>query len=85
MSKAIYSRTGINIRQPIAGDVFGLYFTKYKRVAHVGFIDGADGDNYITVEGNTNGDGSRDGDGVYRKIRPKKTIFVVSSFINDCN
>jgi hypothetical protein len=79
----IYSRGVMNKRQAIPGDVFGIYFGNLGRIAHVGFIDGERGDEYITVEGNTNQAGSREGDGVYRKIRPKKTIYKISSFVND--
>jgi hypothetical protein len=78
----IYSKAGVNVRQAIPGDVFGIYFSNLGRIAHVGFIAGTKGDNYITVEGNTNDDGSREGDGVYRKIRPRKTINKISSFVD---
>lgn len=64
------------------GDVFGLYFESKKRIAHVGFIDKQDGNYYITVEGNTNEAGSREGDGVYRKRRHIKTIYAISRWIN---
>lgn len=51
-------------------------------VAHVGFIDAwPDGDYVITVEGNTNMAGSREGDGVYRKRRPKQSIYQVSRWV----
>lgn len=65
-----------------AGDVFGLWFASKKRIAHVGFIDKQDGKYYITVEGNTNEAGSREGDGVYRKRRHIKTIYAISRWIN---
>lgn len=65
-----------------AGDVFGLYFESKKRIAHVGFIDKQEGNYYITVEGNTNEAGSREGDGVYRKRRHIKTIYAISRWIN---
>lgn len=64
----------------LPGMVFGLYFPEKKRIAHVGFIDGEDHNNYYTVEGNTNGAGSREGDGVYRKIRAKKSIYIISDY-----
>lgn len=64
-----------------AGDVFGLYFESKKRIAHVGFIDKQDGSYFITVEGNTNESGSREGDGVYRKRRHIKTIYAISRWI----
>jgi len=63
------------------GDVFGLYFETKKRIAHVGFIDKQEGNYYITVEGNTNEAGSREGDGVYRKRRHIKTIYAISRWI----
>jgi hypothetical protein len=63
------------------GMVFGLYFASKKRIAHVGFIDGEDHNNYYTVEGNTNEAGSREGDGVYRKIRPKNTVYVIADYV----
>ncbi len=36
---------------------------------------------YFTIEGNSNGSISRDGDGVYMKFRKKESVFVVSDFI----
>ncbi|GAL83407.1 hypothetical protein MYP_634 [Sporocytophaga myxococcoides] len=65
---------------PSQGDVFGIYFLNLKRVGHVGFIDNW---NYskttvVTVEGNTNAAGSREGDGVLRKYRLKSQIYTVS-------
>ncbi|MFD2961626.1 MULTISPECIES: hypothetical protein [Olivibacter] len=67
---------------PQTGDTFGIWFNNLKRVAHVGFIDDWQQGSYIvTVEGNTNDIGSRDGDGVYRKRRLKSQIYQVSSFI----
>ena len=75
---------------PRPGDVFGIYYTNLKRIAHVGFVDGWDGKYCITVEGNTGPptDGATDTpgndanpiragpttDGVYRKRRPIHTI-----------
>lgn len=68
-------------REPAPGDVFGIYFTSKNRIAHVGFIHSW-GDRYaITVEGNTNGAGSREGHGVFRKRRLKRQIYKVSRWI----
>jgi hypothetical protein len=50
-------------------DVFGIWFNSMGRVAHVGFVEKSEGDWLVTIEGNTNGGGSRDGDGVYRRRR----------------
>lgn len=66
---------------PTKGDVFGIYFASMGRVAHVGFVQDW-GDQWVqTVEGNSNDNGSRDGDGVYRKRRLKSQIYVVSSWV----
>jgi hypothetical protein len=61
--------------------VFGLYFESKKRVAHVGMIVSETRLSYATIEGNTNAQGSREGDGVYRKIRNKRTIYIISDYI----
>jgi len=50
-------------------DVFGIWFNSMGRVAHVGLVEKNEGDWIVTIEGNTNGGGSRDGDGVYRRRR----------------
>jgi hypothetical protein len=73
-----------NYKQPRSGDVFGIYFTNKQRVAHVGFIDDwPSGKTVVTVEGNTNMAGSREGDGVYKKYRLKTQIYQVSRWIDD--
>jgi len=61
-----------NLIQPAT--LFGIYFPKLKRIAHCGFVERKDGNWLITIEGNTNIAGSREGDGVYRKRRSIKTI-----------
>lgn len=67
---------------PAPGDVFGIYFPEKKRIAHCGFVDAWNGSWVTTVEGNTNGSGDRDGDGVYRKRRQVSTIYRVSRYVN---
>ncbi|WP_235833110.1 CHAP domain-containing protein [Arcticibacter tournemirensis] len=65
---------------PSPGDVFGLYFPEKGRIAHVGFVDDW-GDKYaVTVEGNTNEAGSREGEGVYRKRRLISSIYKVARY-----
>jgi hypothetical protein len=54
--------------------VFGIYFPALQRIAHCGFVERLDGHWIITIEGNTNVAGSREGDGVYRKRRLVNTI-----------
>ena len=62
------------------GQVFGLYFESKRRVAHVGMIVGETKFSYNTIEGNTNDGGSRDGDGVYKMIRNKRSIYVIADY-----
>lgn len=58
------------------GDVFGIYFSSLRRIAHTGIIEEPKGKYCITIEGNTNDRGSREGDGVYRKRRSNQTLLV---------
>jgi hypothetical protein len=44
--------------------------------SHTGVVVGYDADNVYTVEGNTNDNGSSEGDGVYRKTRVRRSDFV---------
>ena len=66
---------------PSTADIFGLYFPEKRRIAHVGFIDEWKDPWVITVEGNTNVLGSREGDGVYRKRRLVASIYKVARYI----
>lgn len=77
-SKVIYQRQSQHNQTPESGDVFGIWFQKLKRIAHVGFIDQWQNDWVTTVEGNTNEAGSREGDGVYKKRRLNRQIYKVA-------
>jgi hypothetical protein len=67
------------IDEPEPGDVFTIWFPRMKRIGHTGFFDGQQNESIIiTVEGNTNEAGSREGDGVYKKYRSLKTIHSIS-------
>jgi len=63
-------------RMPLPASTFGIYFSSLKRVAHTGLIEKVSGDFAITIEGNTNDGGSRDGDGVFRRRRLLSTILA---------
>lgn len=63
------------------GSVFGIYFTNLKRIAHCGLIEKVDGSWLVTIEGNTNVEGGREGDGVYRKRRHIKTIKYLADWL----
>jgi hypothetical protein len=45
-------------------------------LGHVGIVESVTPDHLVTIEGNTNDGGAREGDGVYRRIRRKSEINV---------
>ena len=57
----------VNIREAEPGDI--LFFNFIGRTSHVGIVEANRGDGLITIEGNTNGSGSRDGGSVIRHFR----------------
>lgn len=57
-----------------AGDLAGIYFPSLGRIGHVLMIRKRFGSMWLTVEGNTNSGGSRDGDGLYFRKRPVSQI-----------
>ena len=65
---------------PLPADVFGIYFEKYQRIAHCGLVESTKGSWVYTIEGNTNVAGSREGDGVFRKLRHHRTIAVYANW-----
>lgn len=68
------------VKAAVPGNVFGIYFPALKRIAHCGFVEGVNGDWITTIEGNTNVPGSREGDGVHRRLRHKKTVYRYSEW-----
>jgi len=62
------------VASAVPGTVFGIWFPSLKRIAHCGFVERLQGDFIQTIEANTNVEGSREGDGVYRRLRHKRTI-----------
>ena len=63
------------------GAILGIYFPRLNRIGHVGLITGLQHDWVHAIEGNTNAAGSREGDGVYRKLRHKRFINQYSSYL----
>lgn len=82
-SKLIYVRGEFQHLNPQPGDVIGIWFSSKGRLAHIGIYDREDDTYYYTVEGNTNEEGSREGDGVYRKRRIKRQIHSIASWIDN--
>ena len=69
------------VKLPAQGLLFGIYFPTLKRIAHCGVIERVNGSWISGIEGNSNVNGSRDGDGVYRKLRHVKTIYRYADWI----
>jgi len=65
----------------LPGDIYGIYFSSKKRIAHVGMVELVKGDWCVGIEGNTNLSGAREGDGVYRKRRNVKTIYRCADWV----
>ncbi len=65
-----------------SANVLGIWFPGLKRIAHAGLVEKQQGDWIISIEGNTNMAGSREGDGVYRKRRHSKTIYAYGDWIS---
>jgi hypothetical protein len=72
---------GKQTQLPQPGDVLGLHSTEKKRIVHCGLVERTQSDWVISIEGNTNVNGSSDGDGVYRKWRHRKTIAVYAHWL----
>lgn len=62
------------------GQVFGLFYDNLGRIGHVGLITSETNLHYNTIEFNTGAGGTREGDGVHRKIRRKESIYIVSDY-----
>lgn len=62
------------------GSVLGLYYEHLKRLGHIAIVEDSDKNNFYVIHGNTNGAGSREGDGVYRGIWPKKMVSAVADY-----
>lgn len=65
------------------GDIFGIWFNNLQRVAHVGIVYKVTPDYVVTIEGNTNDALSREGDGVYKKKRLARQIYIVANYFSE--
>lgn len=82
--KTIYKHNLVEAMPPQPGDVFGIYFSSKGRIAHVGIIERQSKGYFITLEGNTNKAGGREGQGYYRKRRPERAVDRVSRWQSRC-
>lgn len=60
------------VKTPKPGDVFIMDYGR--GLGHTGLVVEVKGDSIVTTEGNTNSGGSRDGDGVYQRLRKISSI-----------
>ena len=79
-SPALFPRSR-QIQQPEKGAVFGIYSKNLGRIAHCGLVEKVQHDWIISIEGNTNRSGSREGDGVYRKWRHRRAISAFARWL----
>lgn len=56
------------------GLILGIYYPALKRIAHCAIVERVSGSWCMSIEGNTNINGSREGDGVYRRTRHIRSI-----------
>ncbi|MEJ2883214.1 hypothetical protein [Pedobacter sp. GR22-6] len=59
----------------------GLYYPSLGRVGHCGIVTELRGDFCVTVEGNTGATAQREGQGVWRKMRHKRTIHCYADWL----
>lgn len=71
------------VADPKPADILGIYFPELKRIAHVGMVIRMEGDWALVSEGNTNDNGSREGDGVYIKRRHIRTIAKYANWVGN--
>lgn len=66
-----FKSTLIRPDQVLPGDLFVLWYPSLGRYGHIGFVDSINlgAGRYTTIEGNTNGAGSREGEEVAGKTR----------------
>ncbi len=63
------------------GQVAGFYSESKKRVSHVALIERESRLHFYTIEFNTNGAGSDEGQGVRRLIRQKNSVYVIADYV----
>ena len=70
-------------KEVLPGNIIGIYFPELRRIAHAGLIVKQDGEYIVSVEGNTNVSGGREGDGVYLKRRHVRTIYRIADWVTE--
>ena len=63
------------------GDAFTIYYSSKQRIGHVGLVYYATPEYLYTIEGNTNAEGSREGNGVWVRKRKWSQIYRITTYI----
>lgn len=63
------------------GDAFTIYYSSKQRIGHVGLVYYTTPDYLYTIEGNTNAQGSREGNGVWVRKRRWSQIYRITNYI----
>ena len=63
------------------GCILGIYYASLKRIGHCGIVERIKGDWCMSIEGNTSALNEREGDGVWRKTRHKRSIRYYADWI----
>lgn len=71
-------RKGLLVDTPKRGDIVLFWHASLGRYAHVAFVEAVVGKTIVTLEGNTNPDGGREGYGWFRR---KRTINDQMAFV----
>lgn len=67
----------------LSADLFSLYYAELQRIGHTGIIERVEGEHLITIEGNTGSGGEREGQGVWRRKRLKRSVYSISRWIDN--
>lgn len=67
--------------EPSPAMVFGIYFESLKRIGHCGLVESTRDGIVYTIEGNSNSEGGREGNGVFRRLRHKRTIKAFANWL----
>lgn len=69
------------VKAPKAGLILGIYYTQLGRIGHCGIVEKLVGSYVYSIEGNTSASNERDGDGVWRKIRHRRSIRCYADWV----
>jgi hypothetical protein len=69
-------------KEVLPGNIMGIWFPSLNRIGHVGIVERKRKDWCQTLEANTNLEGGREGQGVYRRLRHQRTIHSYSNWLD---